>query len=119
MEEKLVLLCTRLNRQERNIGKDMKVPASKPIHRNKYQYISELCKKLQNHRNFEKVYSFALSFQTRNAKFLLFYDCSASENIFRLFHNNVTKTKAFNLKVSCKELRLANLRQKDSLHNKS
>ena len=33
MKEKLVLLCTQVNRQERNVGKDIKVPVSKPVHR--------------------------------------------------------------------------------------
>ena len=41
-----------------------------------------------------------------NTKFLLFYDCRTYENIFRLFDDSANKTKAFNLKKNCKELRL-------------
>ena len=33
MEENLVLLCTQVNRLDRNIGKDIKVPVSKSVHR--------------------------------------------------------------------------------------
>ena len=39
-------------------------------------------------------------------KFLLFYDCRTSKNIFRLYEDRASKTKAVNLKVNCKELRL-------------
>ena len=48
----------------------------------------------------------SLSFYTRNTKFLLFYVCRTYENIFCLFDDSANKTKAFNLKVNCKELRL-------------
>ena len=33
MEEKLVLLCTQVNRKERNVGKDIKVLVLKPVYR--------------------------------------------------------------------------------------
>ena len=33
MEENLVLLRTQVNREERNVGRDIKVPVSKPVHR--------------------------------------------------------------------------------------
>ena len=33
MEENLVLLCTRVNRLDRNVDKDMKVPVSETVHR--------------------------------------------------------------------------------------
>ena len=46
------------------------------------------------------------SCQTCNPKFLLFYDCRTYENIFCLFDNSENKTKAFNVKVNYKELRL-------------
>ena len=46
----------------------------------------------------------SLNFQTRNTKFLLFCDCHAYENFFRLFDDSANNTKAFNLKVNCKEL---------------
>ena len=39
-------------------------------------------------------------------KFLLFYDCGTYKNIFRLYQDRASKTKAVNLKVNCKELRL-------------
>ena len=45
-------------------------------------------------------------YQTHNTKFLLLYDCRTYENIFHLFEDSANKTKAFNLKVNCKELRL-------------
>ena len=48
----------------------------------------------------------SLSFSTRNTKFPLFYDCHTYQNIFHLFDDSANKTKAFNLKVDCKELRL-------------
>ena len=47
-----------------------------------------------------------LSVKTWNTKFPLFYDCRTYENIFRLFDDSANKTKAFNLKVNSKELRL-------------
>ena len=78
--------------------------------------------RLQNPRNFEKVYYFVYKFQTTyNTKFMLFYNCCTYENIFCLFDASANKTKVFNLKVNCEELRLAraDLRQKDSLQNKS
>ena len=53
---------------------------------------------------------FLLSFKTRNIKLPLFYDCRTYENIFRLFDNGANKTKAFNLKVNCKELKLVVVR---------
>ena len=39
-------------------------------------------------------------------KILLFYDCHTYENIFHLIGDSANITKAFNLKVDCKELRL-------------
>ena len=48
----------------------------------------------------------SLSFQTRNTKILLFYDFRTYENICRLFDDSANKTKAFNMKVNCKELML-------------
>ena len=44
----------------------------------------------------------SLSLLTCNTKFLLFYDCHTSENIFHLLDDSANKTKAFNLKVNCK-----------------
>ena len=35
MEGKLVLLCTQVNRQERNDGNNIKVSVSKPVHRSR------------------------------------------------------------------------------------
>ena len=49
----------------------------------------------------------SLSCQTCNTKFLLFYDCRTYENIFCLFGKSANITKALNLKIHCKELRLA------------
>ena len=48
-----------------------------------------------------------LTFSTHNTKFLLFYDCRTCKNIFRLFDGSANNTKAFNLKVNCKELRFS------------
>ena len=44
-----------------------------------------------------------------------------TKTFFVFFGDSVNKTKDLNLKVNCKELRLAiaNLQQKDSLQNKS
>ena len=52
--------------------------------------------------------------------FLLFYDCHTDKSVFCLFDDSANKTKAFNLKVNCKKLRLAiaNHWQKDTLQNK-
>ena len=42
----------------------------------------------------------------KNTKFLLFDYCRAYKNIFRLFEDSANKTKAFNLRVNSKKLRL-------------
>ena len=54
---------------------------------------------------FERCTTLSFKFKTRNTKFPVFYDYTY-ENIFRLFGDSANKTKAFNLKVNCKELRL-------------
>ena len=57
MEENLVLLCTQVNRLERNFGKDIKVPVLKTVHRSRVT--NQSCvQRLQNPCNFEKVYYF-------------------------------------------------------------
>ena len=57
MEEDLVLLCTQMNRLERNVGKDIEVPVSKTVHRSRST--NQSCvQRSQNPRNFEKVYYF-------------------------------------------------------------
>ena len=55
----------------------------------------------------------SLSFETRNTNFLLFYDYRTYENIFRLFEDSANKSKAFNLKVNCKELKLVFIHHKN------
>ena len=59
---------------------------------------------------FKRCITFLLSFKTWNTKFPLFYDCRNDENIFSLFDDSANKTKAFNLKVNCKKLRLVFVR---------
>ena len=56
----------------------------------------------------------SLRFYTRKAKFLLFYDCRTSKNIFRLFEDSANKRKAFNVKVNCKELKLVFMLHKNT-----
>ena len=71
------------------------------------QHKSELCTKIRKSCQLSKgVLHCLLSVKTRNTKFPLFYDCRTYENIFRLFDDSANKTKAFNLKVNCKELKL-------------
>ena len=48
----------------------------------------------------------SLTFQNCNTKFPLFYDCRTYKSIFRLFDDSSNRTKDFNLKVNCKELRI-------------
>ena len=57
MEEKLVLLCTKVNRSERNVGKDIKMSVPKPVHRS-HSTIQSSAQRSQNPRNFEKLYYF-------------------------------------------------------------
>ena len=61
MAEKLVLLCTQVNTEERNAGKDIKVPVLKPVHRSRNTNKS-CAQKSQNPLNFEKVYYFVFKF---------------------------------------------------------
>ena len=62
MEEELVLLCTQVNSQERNVYKDIKVPVWKPVHRS--HSTSQSCiQRSQNPHNFEKVYHKFLDLQ--------------------------------------------------------
>ena len=61
MEEDLVLLCTQMNRLERNVGKDIEVHVSKTVHRSRST--NQSCvQRSQNPRNFEKVYYFVFKF---------------------------------------------------------
>ena len=62
------------------------------------------------HVTLKRYITLSLTFETRNTKFLLFYDCRIYENIFRLFDDSANKTEAFNLKVNCKELRFSVVR---------
>ena len=57
MVESLVLLCTQVSRQERNVGKDLKVPVSKPVHWS-HNTNQSFVQRLQNPYNFEKLYYF-------------------------------------------------------------
>ena len=71
------------------------MPLSKPVHRS--HNTNQSC--------------VLLSFKTCNKKFSLFHDfiillCRFYENIFRFFDDSANKTKAFSLKVNCKELAL-------------
>ena len=61
MEEKLVLLCTQVNKSKRNVDKDIKVPVLKPANRNHTKDQSFL-QRSQDPRNFEKVYYFVFKF---------------------------------------------------------
>ena len=54
----------------------------------------------------ERRITLSLSFKTLSTKFILFYDCRTYGNIFFLFGDSAKKTKAFNLRMNCKELRL-------------
>ena len=78
---------------------------SKPVHRS-HSTNQSCVQRSQNPRNFEKVHYFVFKFLDHNTKFLLFYDCCTCENIFRLFDDSANKTKDFDWKVNCKELRL-------------
>ena len=61
MEDKLVLLCTQVNMQEKNVGKDIKVPVSKYVHRS--SSTNQSCvQRSQNPCNSEKVYYFGFKF---------------------------------------------------------
>ena len=61
MEESLVLLCTQVNRLDRNVGKDIKNPVSKSVNRS--SSTNQTCvQRSRNPRNFEKVYYFAFKF---------------------------------------------------------
>ena len=81
------------------------MPVSKPVYRN--NNTNQSCvQRSRKPRKFEKVYYFVSKSLDSQKKFLLFYDCRTYENIFRLFDDSANKTKAFNLKVNCKELRL-------------
>ena len=61
MEGKLVLLCTQVNRQERNDGHDIKVSVSKPVHRSRNT--NQSCvQRSKNPRNIEKVCYFVIRF---------------------------------------------------------
>ena len=55
MEENVVLLCTQVNRLEKNVREDIKVLVSKTVH--KSHTTNQSCvQRSQNPRNFEKVY---------------------------------------------------------------
>ena len=59
MEKKLVLLCTQVNRYERNVAKDIKVPVSKPVYRS--PNANQSCvQRSRNPGNFEKVHYFVI-----------------------------------------------------------
>ena len=61
MEGKLVLLCTQVNRQERNDGHDIKVSVSKLVHRSRNT--NQSCvQRSKNPRNIEKVCYFVIRF---------------------------------------------------------
>ena len=68
--------------------------------------IRDVCKDDEILVTLKRCITLSLSFQTWITKFLLLYDCRTYENIFCLFDDSANKTKAFNLKVNCKELRL-------------
>ena len=55
MEENVVLLCTQVNRLEKNVREDIKVLVSKTVH--KSHTTNQSCvQRSQNPRNFEKVH---------------------------------------------------------------
>ena len=56
-----VLLCTQVNRLDKNVGKDIKVPVSKSVYRS--SSTNQSCvQRSRNPRNFEKVYYFVFKF---------------------------------------------------------
>ena len=54
----------------------------------------------------KRLITLSSGFSTLSTKFLLFYDYCTYKNFFCLFDDSANKTKAFSLKVNCKELRL-------------
>ena len=85
-----VLLCTQVNRLDKNVGKDIKVSVSKSVYRS--SSTNQSCvQRSRNPHNFEK---------------------GTYKNIFRLFEDSASKSKAFNLKVNCKELKLVFIHHK-------
>ena len=57
MEENLVLLCTQVNRKERDVSKDIKVPVSKAVH-GSCKTNHSCVQRSRNPSNFEKGYYF-------------------------------------------------------------
>ena len=84
----MVLSCTQMNSSKRNVGKNIEVPVSKPVYRS-HSTNQSCVQRSQNPRNLEKVYYFVFKFLHSG-----------------LFNDSTNKTKAFNLKMNCEQLRL-------------
>ena len=69
------------------------MPVSKPVQRSQNPRISKGA--LQK-----------IAFRLATQNFSFFYDCHTYENIFPLFDDSVNKTKAFDLKVNYRKLKL-------------
>ena len=66
-----VVLCSRVNRSERNVGKDIKVPVSKPVHKSRRTNQS-YAQRSRKPGDFEKLYYFVFKFLGSQHKISIF-----------------------------------------------
>ena len=67
--------------------------------------VRAVCKDHEILVTLKRCITLSFKFLESRQKISIVYDCLTYENIFRLFGDSANKSKAFNLKVNCKELK--------------